>query len=403
YEAKKLGALKEEIKFFGVNETIWLDSLEADLKELGQLVRGIYEVTHPETDAKLKAFVEHIRKSPKLLNDKFVLFTEFKDTARYLEQQLKRHFPNDNIVEVDSGRNVGNRESVIKRFAPYYNCENDKDLDNALKDPIRILISTDVLSEGLNLQDANIIVNYDLHWNPVRLMQRIGRVDRRMDPSKPVDYDRVYVYNFLPPAELNQVVDIYNIINDKLIVINRAIGIEAPVLTAKDDFKAQDYYLNLGEGTMSTVERLRLKAHELSKQHPELWQKTTEYPNRIYSGKASPSISGRGGQGGEGGRYLFLCYRLVTGYEPGETIDQTTRDARWVMVNRETGEITEDLDRIHEQIECAEGTLRKVEVSPKERTRLRKVVENELIDVIRYRSQIPDDFKDELVCWMEVG
>ncbi len=69
---------------------------------------------------------------------------------------------------------------VIRRFAPYYNGCSSKDLGDT---EIRILISTDVLSEGLNLQDATRLINYDLHWNPVRLMQRIGRVDRRFDSA----------------------------------------------------------------------------------------------------------------------------------------------------------------------------------------------------------------------------
>lgn len=393
YENKKIERVKADIQEFGVNEAKWLEGLEGDIRILSELLRGLHQVTNPENDAKLQAFLGQIESDTRLRTSKFVLFSEFKDTARYLETELKKRFPNDAIVEVDSGRNVNNRADVIERFAPHYNCPDDRSLQKALANPIRILVSTDVLSEGLNLQDANVIVNYDLHWNPVRLMQRIGRVDRRMDPTKPVDYDKVYVYNFLPPNDLERVLGLFQSITGKLIAINRALGIEAPVLTADDDFKAMDFYLNLGEGTLSVEESLRLKAHDLARQHPELWARTQDYPNRIYSGKAEKG----------GGKHLFLCYRIVTGYDPENPEAEPTRDAKWIMIDRDTGAITEDLEAMHAAIACAEGTPRKATTTYEERTKLRKKVENEVIDVIRYRSQIPADYQDELVCWMEVG
>ena len=85
------------------------------------------------------------------------------------------------VEQVDSATKK-NRADVIQRFAPYYNGLSSPELAEQGREEIRVLISTDVLSEGLNLQDASRMINYDIHWNPVRLMQRIGRVDRRMNP-----------------------------------------------------------------------------------------------------------------------------------------------------------------------------------------------------------------------------
>ena len=110
-----------------------------------------------------------------------LIFSEFKDTARYLRNQLKAEGISG-IEEIDSA-NTTDRVDVIQRFSPYYNGSSSKELVENGKKEIRVLISTDILSEGLNLQDATRLINYDLHWNPVRLMQRIGRVDRRMDPK----------------------------------------------------------------------------------------------------------------------------------------------------------------------------------------------------------------------------
>src|SRR5207248_6232365 len=113
------------------------------------------------------------------------------------------------------------RADVICRFAPYYNDSASADLHAHGMQETRILISTDVLSEGLNLQDATRMINYDLHWNPVRLMQRIGRVDRRMDPAVEellirdhpevkASRGKVTFWNFLPPDELNTIPTLFS-------------------------------------------------------------------------------------------------------------------------------------------------------------------------------------------------
>jgi SNF2 family DNA or RNA helicase len=390
YELKKLHEVRADLKEFGRNETKWIEGLNADIGVLSSLLTGLYEVTSPENDAKLTTFIDVLKTTPGLASKKIVIFSEFKDTARYLEVELKKHFDPKEITEVDSGRNVKNREWIIKRFAPHYNCENPEELARALAEPIRILVSTDVLSEGLNLQDANQIVNYDLHWNPVRLMQRIGRVDRRMDPAKPIDYDRVRVFNFLPPDDLEKILQLYRRVSGKLIAINKTLGIEAPVLTAEDDFKAMDFYQNLGDFMMSPQERVRLKAHELEAKHPELWAESLYFPNRIYSGKQST------------GQMLFLAYRVVTGFDSGEPDKAPMTDVKWYLVNKDTEEIFEGLEEIHQAIECSEGTARVTSMSTGERTRLRKLVESKALAKHRYRAGIPAEYRDELICWMEV-
>ncbi len=389
YENKKFAQVKLDIQEFGRNEENWHSGLEADTYVLSDLLKGLYEVTHPDHDAKLAAFINILKTNEGLNKNKFVVFSEFKDTARYLEVELKKHFNPDEIVEVDSGRNVGAREWIIKRFAPYYNCDGDEELKKALAEPIRILISTDVLSEGLNLQDANQIVNYDLHWNPVRLMQRIGRVDRRMDITKPVKYDSVHVFNFVPPKEVDVILKLFARVSGKLIAINKTLGIEAPVLTAEDDFKAMDFYQNLGNSAMSPQERVRLKAHDLADKHPEVWTASQSFPNRIYAGKKSL------------GNLLFLAYRIVTG---NQTDDETLTltEVKWFLIERKSGKIHEQIEDIHSAIECNDGTARVAEMTTKERTRLRKLVEDSKLSEYRFKAGISDDFRDELICWMEV-
>ena len=154
-----------------------LDRAEYDVEEmmsetfldLDQIVQFLDEIRkfEPKHDDKLRKLV-HLLGSEALAEEKILIFTEFADTARY----LKRHVDEAGIggvEQVDSGTKR-NRADVIQRFAPYYNGLSSPELAEQNREEIRVLISTDVLSEGLNLQDASRMINYDIHWNPVRLM-----------------------------------------------------------------------------------------------------------------------------------------------------------------------------------------------------------------------------------------
>ena len=150
--------------------------------DLDQIVQFVEEARkfEPKHDDKLKKLIRLLQ-SKELAGQKVLIFTEFADTARYLKRQLDQAGI-DGVGQVDSATKA-NRADVIQRFAPYYNSHSSQTLADKGRAEIRVLISTDVLSEGLNLQDASRMINYDIHWNPVRLMQRIGRVDRRMNPE----------------------------------------------------------------------------------------------------------------------------------------------------------------------------------------------------------------------------
>src|SRR5690606_25199532 len=140
---------------------------------------------------------------------------------------------------------------------------------------IRVLISTDVMAEGLNLQDATRLINYDLHWNPVRLMQRIGRVDRRMNPEaeKQILADdpaqkglrgKVEYWNFLPPEELEELLKLYARGPSKPVTISPTLGIEGRKLLRPDDDYTPVRELNEPvEGTFSDLEKLRLQYNVL--------------------------------------------------------------------------------------------------------------------------------------------
>ena len=212
----------------------------------------------PRHDDKLKKLIR-LLKSKDLEGEKVLIFTEFADTARYLFQQLTEAGI-QGVAQVDSATK-GNRAEILQRFSPYYNGTNSAKLRQQGKEEIRVLLSTDVLSEGLNLQDASRMMNYDIHWNPVRLMQRIGRVDRRMNPmieeellrdhpEVAASRGKVFFWNFLPPDELNALLTLYTKVTQKTLLISKTLGIEGKKLfRPEDDYEALREFNHAYEGT----------------------------------------------------------------------------------------------------------------------------------------------------------
>ncbi len=379
----------------GTSDQYELDQLmaaiESDMTLLAELLAKVYKHLSPQTDDKLKQLLHVLAKDPLLRREKVVIFTEFRDTARYLWKQLQSNGFTD-VEELDSTRKI-NREHVIKQFAPHYNCD-DAELPQFVNQQIRILVSTDVLSEGLNLQDARLIVNYDLHWNPVRLMQRIGRVDRRLNPEieqrlgrdQPV---KVHVFNFLPPDELNELLRLFQRVTGKLLRISKTLGIEAPLLTPEDDFEALRLFNEKYEGQRSVEEELHLELERLKREHPGLFERLPSYPRRIFSGKQAGRSSIRG---------LFCCYRFPSMRE-GET-----GEVRWYFRVAETGEIweSERLAEIAAAICSKPDTMHIVQASGQDLKKWREEIERGPVARYLRDLQAPMGVKPTLVCWMEV-
>ena len=119
------------------------------------------------------------------------------------------------------------RKEILEAFAPKAN-----NAPTPPKQPIDVLVSTDVLSEGQNLQDANYCINYDLPWNPMKIVQRVGRIDRLMS-----DYKEVTAAVFFPEKELEALLGLLEKLEDKIQKISNVVGIESPILGEKENPK----------------------------------------------------------------------------------------------------------------------------------------------------------------------
>src|SRR5262249_53153593 len=226
---------------------------------------------------------------------------------------------------------------------------------------IRVLISTDVLSEGLNLQDASRMVNYDIHWNPVRLMQRIGRVDRRMNPDVETrlvadhpemraSRGKVSFWNFLPPDELNAILTLYRTVTQKTLLISKTLGIEGKkLLTPEDDYEALKEFNHAYEGTKTAVEDMHLEYQALLQADPELEARLTHLPGATFSGRKRPAKGVRG---------VFFCYALpALDKEKGEFTEEAGT-MRWYLYDLDRDAILEEPGEIVASIRSKPDTPR---------------------------------------------
>ena len=372
--------------------------------DLDQIAQFLNEARRfePKHDDKLQKLVRLLR-SKALAGEKVLVFTEFADTARYLWRELEAAGL-DGLEQLD-GSTRKNRAEVIRRFAPYYNAAGPE-LELGDRDEIRILISTDVLSEGLNLQDASRMINYDIHWNPVRLMQRIGRVDRRMNPEieRRIRAERpevaasrgtVRFWNFLPPKELNKLLTLYSRVTRKTLLISRTLGIEGrKLLTPDDDYEALKEFNHAYEGTRTSVEELHLEYQALLKADPELEARLSSFPGRIFSGRRRPAKGVRG---------VFFCYALpALDKERGEFTEEAGT-TRWYYFVVGDDTILDDPGEIVAYIRSTPRTPRRCAMEERTLLDIRKRVERHVRNSYLKRVDAPVGIEARLVCWMEVG
>lgn len=381
------------------------EMINETMLDLDEIVKFLVEARRfePKHDDKLQKLVR-LLKSKELAGQKVLIFTEFADTARYLKSQLD-DAGIDGVAQVDSATKK-NRADVIQRFSPYYNGASSGTLAATDRQEIRVLISTDVLSEGLNLQDASRMVNYDIHWNPVRLMQRIGRVDRRMNPDveKRLVADhpeiassrgKVSFWNFLPPEELNAILTLYTKVTQKTLLISKTLGIEGKkLLTPEDDFDALKEFNQSYEGTKTAVEDMHLEYQALLQTDPELAARLKRLPGATFSGRKRVAKGVRG---------VFFCYALPALDKQAGEFTEEAGTARWYLYDIDRDTVLEEPSEIVASIRSKPETPRKCATEQKTLIEVRGKIEKHIKNTYLKRVDAPVGIKPALRCWMELN
>lgn len=217
---------KVKVLLQDIDAARWRQDLEEDRNRLATMVSAAKDVG-PERDLKLRALKDVIRsKVTNPINPgnrKIIVFTAFADTARYLYAQLgpwaKTELKIESALVTGTGGNQttlpGLRKdlaSILTAFSPR---SKERPADLASDGELDLLIATDCISEGQNLQDCDWLVNYDIHWNPVRIIQRFGRIDRLGSPNT-----EIQLVNFWPNMELNEYINLEQRVSGRMVLLD---------------------------------------------------------------------------------------------------------------------------------------------------------------------------------------
>ena len=236
---------KIRIEFRDMDYKSWLDELNADKEILENLLESIAVIT-PETDEKLRVLCHEIRrKINNPINDgnkKILIFSAFADTVEYLydhiSKMVKKEFGLDTAMitgDVNGRTTVKGLKSdfnlVLTCFSPV---SKERYLLPAKEQAdIDILIATDCISEGQNLQDCDYLINYDIHWNPVRIIQRFGRIDRIGSTNAVIQ-----LVNFWPDISLDEYINLKSRVESRMrISVMTSTGDDNPINEEKGDLE----------------------------------------------------------------------------------------------------------------------------------------------------------------------
>ena len=276
----QLRTISESYDIKDFNAKALRKDIQHDIAVLTQILEPVQKITTAE-DAKLQTLKNLLNTSP-LSDGKCLIFTRYIDTAQYLYENLKT---DDTEVIYSSNRD---KQKIVARFAPNANPEHRQNSD---ENELNTLIATDVIAEGLNLQDCGMLINYDLHWNPVRLIQRFGRIDRIGS-----EFDKIYGFNFLPELGIERNLGLQETLRNRIQEIHDTIGEDAAILDNTEQLNEETMYaiyeqdnvqLNLFEDSqetgMSFIEAEEI-LRQIKRQDPEEYERIANLRDGIRTG-----------------------------------------------------------------------------------------------------------------------
>ncbi|CAD5257342.1 MULTISPECIES: helicase-related protein [unclassified Imperialibacter] len=212
----------------------FVDGIFRDESILNELVSEWGKVTQDPKYDKLRDQIDNFLDSGINDNHKLIIFSESKETTEYITERLNED-GFSKLLSVSSGNQKDLAETIAKNFDANYNPalrENNYD----------IIITTEVLAEGVNLHRSNVVVNYDIPWNATRLMQRIGRVNRVGTPS-----EYIYIYNFFPTAETDDQIELNKKAYIKLQAFHSALGEDSQIYSTEEEFNSYGLFEKVPE------------------------------------------------------------------------------------------------------------------------------------------------------------
>ncbi|WP_346867633.1 helicase-related protein [Clostridium sp. UBA1353] len=238
-----------------------------------------------KSDPKLSKFLTELTIDEILMSNKLIIFTEAEETAVYLKENLLKIY-GDTVIQYSSKSSKALKKKIEENFDPKV---------KKPKDDIRILITTDVLAEGVNLHRANVIINYDLPWNPTRVMQRVGRINRV--GSK---YQNIFVYNFFPTSQGEDAISLEANIIGKIQAFHNTLGDDIQYLSEVEEVNSYGLYKVLndkeaieGKEEVKSVLPYLSFIRKIRDENPKLFNKIKKLPKKSRTSKVSKYVNNR--------------------------------------------------------------------------------------------------------------
>ena len=260
----------------------WARDLDADHNVLKDIL-GSVEHIGPEDDDKLRVLRDFLAR-PEVQAGKVLIFSEAETTVEYLYRELNPNGQQADIARL-TGSTSHDAERIVKRFSPTWNLAARE----AMPGPeIRVLLATDIVSEGQNLQDCACVLNYDLHWNPVRLIQRFGRVDRIG-----TEHEVINLHNMLPDVAVDAELLLTERLHRRIQSFHDLIGLDSKLLSDAERLNASAMYriydgktlpeMDDGLDEVAANQRAITLLQRIQDEDPDLWQTITQLPDGIRS------------------------------------------------------------------------------------------------------------------------
>jgi superfamily II DNA or RNA helicase len=257
-----------------VDEKLFIDHIKSDIALFDEILEKLTELKLVENDPKIASLIEQIKNQPaQQPKRKIVIFSEYAATAKYLGENLAKHF--------------ANRVLLVKDLSDDAIAQINQNFDAALsqknqKDDYDILVATDKISEGFNLNRAGMVINYDIPWNPVRVIQRLGRINRI---SKKV-FDQLFIVNFFPTQKGEDKIKSRQIAEDKMMMIHAALGEDAKIFNENETPTASELFSKLHQNPENLEDesfytKMVKKFAEIKAQNPQIEQQLQALPKML--------------------------------------------------------------------------------------------------------------------------
>lgn len=263
----------------------FLSDIKSDLELMREINSELQKLHLVDNDSKAYRLIDqiiYILNEPCLDSEpvrRIVIFTEYVDTVKHLQPLLEQAFPGK-VLTVSGTLTIGLSKDVLNNFDASIPLHKQRD-------EYQILLTSDKLSEGVNLNRAGAIINYDIPWNPTRVIQRVGRINRI---GKKV-FNSLYIYNFFPTQQGADIIKSREIASQKMFLIHTTLGEDAKIFDVDEAPAPAELYRRVNSNPEEEEEEslftdIRQKYFQIQKSHPEIIEQISHYPARVKTAKS---------------------------------------------------------------------------------------------------------------------